>query len=59
MEVGGWVKVSLGILFVGKSSQHSSKPVFFGIFLTLQSLFVNQNTKIHTYTTEADVSSRY
>ena len=27
MEVGGWVQVSLGIFFLGKSSQNSSKPV--------------------------------
>ena len=27
MEVGGWVQVSLGIFFCGKSSQNSPKPV--------------------------------
>ena len=27
MEVVGWVQVSLGIFFLGKSSQNSSKPV--------------------------------
>ena len=27
LEVGGWVQVSLGIFFGGKSSQNSSKPV--------------------------------
>ena len=27
MEVGGWVKVSRGIFFHGKSSQNSPKPV--------------------------------
>ena len=27
MEVGGWVQVSLGIFFWGKSSQNSPKPV--------------------------------
>ena len=26
-KVGGWVQVSLGIFFLGKSSQNSSKPV--------------------------------
>ena len=26
MEVGGWVQVSLGTLFYGKSSQNSPKP---------------------------------
>ena len=28
MEVGGWVQVSLGILFAGKSSPNSPKLVF-------------------------------
>ena len=27
MEVGGWVQVSLGFLFFGKSSKNSPKPV--------------------------------
>ena len=31
MEVGGWVQISLGIFFCGKSSQNSYKPVGWNI----------------------------
>ena len=47
IEVGGWVQVSLGIFFLGKSSQNNPKPIL--MFWTMCILSVYTLLKVVSY----------
>ena len=48
MEVGGWVQVSLGIFFCGKSFQNCSKPVLI-FWSSIQCVFCYTLLKVVNY----------